>query len=52
MFELVKQGKSILMISSDMEELLGISDRIMVISEGRWLVNYTGMNLVRRKYLN
>lgn len=35
MTELVKEGKSIIMISSDMEELLGMSDRIVVLSEGR-----------------
>lgn len=34
MIELVKAGKSIIMITSDMEELLGMSDRIIVISEG------------------
>jgi len=33
--ELVKQGKSIIMISSEMPELLGMSDRIMVMCEGR-----------------
>ena len=33
--ELAKQGKSILMISSEMPELMGMSDRIMVMSEGR-----------------
>ncbi len=32
---LVEQGKSILMISSEMEELLGMSDRIIVLHEGR-----------------
>ena len=32
---LAKQGKSIIMISSEMPELLGISDRIMVMCEGR-----------------
>lgn len=34
-FELAKQGKSIIMISSEMPELLGMSDRIMVMCEGR-----------------
>lgn len=35
MNELVeKEGKSILMISSEMEELIGMSDRIIVLSEG------------------
>lgn len=33
--ELAKQGKSIIMISSEMPELLGMSDRIMVMSEGK-----------------
>jgi methyl-galactoside transport system ATP-binding protein len=33
--DLAKQGKSIIMISSEMPELLGISDRIMVMCEGR-----------------
>ncbi len=34
MIELTKQGKSILMVSSDMEELLGMSERIVVLHEG------------------
>ena len=33
--DLAKQGKSIIMISSEMPELLGVSDRIMVMCEGR-----------------
>ncbi|MGI6726651.1 MAG: sugar ABC transporter ATP-binding protein [Christensenellales bacterium] len=33
--ELTKQGKSIIMVSSDMEELLGISDRIVILHEGK-----------------
>jgi ribose transport system ATP-binding protein len=33
--ELVEEGKTILMISSEMEELMGMSDRIIVLSEGR-----------------
>jgi len=31
---LVEQGKSVLMISSEMEELMGMSDRILILSEG------------------
>jgi len=34
MLELAKNGKTILMISSDMEELLYMSNRILVMSEG------------------
>lgn len=33
--ELAKQGKSIIMISSEMPELIGMSDRVMVMSEGQ-----------------
>jgi ribose transport system ATP-binding protein len=32
---LIESGKTILMISSEMEELMGLSDRIVVLSEGR-----------------
>ena len=35
MVELTEQGKSILMVSSDMEELLGMSERIVVLYDGR-----------------
>jgi ribose transport system ATP-binding protein len=35
MTELANNGNAILMISSDMEELLGMSDRIIVLSEGK-----------------
>ena len=35
MVSLLEKGKSIIMISSDMEELLGMSDRIVVLSEGK-----------------
>lgn len=35
MLDLIAQGKSIIMISSEMPELLGMSDRIMVMCEGR-----------------
>jgi ribose transport system ATP-binding protein len=35
MCELANNGIAIMMISSDMEELLGMADRIIVLSEGR-----------------
>ena len=35
MNELVNQGKSIIMISSEMTEILRMSDRILVMCEGR-----------------
>lgn len=33
--ELARQGKAILMISSELPEVLGMSDRILVMHEGR-----------------
>ena len=35
MLEQIAQGRSIIMISSEMPELMGMSDRIMVMCEGR-----------------
>lgn len=35
MTDIVKGGKSVIMISSDMEELLGMSDRLVILSKGR-----------------
>lgn len=35
MNELVKQGMSIIMISSELPEILGMSDRVYVVSEGK-----------------
>ena len=35
MRELAKQGKAIIMISSELPEVLGMSDRIYVMNEGR-----------------
>ncbi len=35
MFELVKQGISIIMVSSELPEVLGISDRVLVMHEGK-----------------
>jgi methyl-galactoside transport system ATP-binding protein len=35
MAELVKQGKAIIMVSSEMPELIGMSHRVLVLCEGR-----------------
>lgn len=35
MIDLAKKGKGIIMISSEMPELLGVTDRILVMSNGR-----------------
>ncbi len=36
MVRLIHSGKSIIMISSDMEELLGMSDRLLILTKGRY----------------
>ena len=36
MIDLANQGKAIVMVSSEMEELLGVCDRILVMSGGRY----------------
>lgn len=33
--DLVKSGKSVLMISSEIQEVMGVADRILVMAEGR-----------------
>jgi putative multiple sugar transport system ATP-binding protein len=38
--ELAGQGKGILMISSEMPELLGMCDRIYVMNEGRFVAEF------------
>ena len=40
MNDLVNEGKSIIMISSELTEILRMSDRIVVMCEGRKLENY------------
>jgi ribose transport system ATP-binding protein len=37
MVDLVNQGKTIIMISSEMEELLGMADRLIVLCEGKFM---------------
>ena len=40
MAELAAAGKSIVMISSEMPELLGMCDRILVMNEGRFIAEF------------
>lgn len=44
MNELTKQGISIIMVSSEMDELIGMSDRIIVLREGRLAGELTSKN--------
>jgi methyl-galactoside transport system ATP-binding protein len=49
--ELAKQGKSIIMISSEMPELLGMSDRIMVMREGKLSGIVEGTNVTEEEIM-
>lgn len=42
MDQLTKNGKSILMVSTDLPELIGISDRVIVMREGRMVLEISG----------
>lgn len=49
--EFKKDGLSILMISSDMPEVLGMSDRILVMREGKIQAEYNRANATQEKLL-
>lgn len=49
--DLVKQGKSIIMISSEMPELLGMSDRVMVMCEGRVTATIDAKNATQEQIM-
>lgn len=51
MNELTRKGKSILMVSSDMQELLSMSDRIIVINHGRIMGEITANEYDEEKIL-
>ena len=44
---LAEQGVAIIIISSELEEVLGISDRILVMNEGRIVSEFTRENANR-----
>ena len=50
-FELARQGVAILMISSEMPEILGIADRVLVIGEGKLRGNFPNVDLSQEKVL-
>lgn len=51
MFELVKDGLSIIMISSELPEVLGISDRVLVIGEGKLRGNFVNQGLTQEQVM-
>ncbi len=50
-FELAKQGVAVLMISSELPEVLGISDRVLVMGEGRLRGDFPNTGLSQEKIL-
>lgn len=51
MFELVKNGVSIIMVSSELQEVLGISDRVLVLGEGELRGDFINRGLTQEKVL-
>jgi len=52
MQQLLKEGKSIIMVSSDMPELISMSDRLMVMREGRIVGELSREELSEENILN
>jgi putative multiple sugar transport system ATP-binding protein len=48
---LVSQGKAVIMISSEMQELLGMCDRIYVLNEGRMIAQLSGEEATQEKIM-
>ncbi|KAJ52924.1 D-xylose transport system ATP-binding protein [Clostridium tetanomorphum] len=51
MFELVKKGISIIMVSSELPEVLGISDRVLVMHEGELKGDFINKDLTQEKIM-
>jgi D-xylose transport system ATP-binding protein len=51
MFELAAQGMSIIMVSSELAEVLGISDRVLVVGEGKLRGDFVNDNLTQETVL-
>jgi putative multiple sugar transport system ATP-binding protein len=49
--ELADSGKGVIMISSEMPELLGICDRICVMNEGAFVAEFTGADATQEKIM-
>ncbi|MBV8899521.1 MAG: sugar ABC transporter ATP-binding protein [Verrucomicrobia bacterium] len=51
MVELARQGKGILMVSSDMPELISVSDRIVVMRDGRQVTTVDSKSITEHELL-
>lgn len=49
--ELIAQGKSVIMISSELPEILGMSDRIYVMNEGRMVAEFMAEDATQEKIM-
>ncbi len=48
MTELAKAGKAIIMVSSEMPELISMSDRVLVVRDGAIPANYRAVRSTNR----
>jgi L-arabinose transport system ATP-binding protein len=51
MYELADQGVSIMMVSSDLPEILGVSDRIIVMREGTLIAEFSRNSATQERIL-
>ena len=51
MLELAAQGMSIIMVSSELAEVLGVSDRVLVMGEGKLRGDFVNDNLSQETVL-
>lgn len=49
--EMVRQGKAVILISSDFSEIIGMSDRVMVLSCGRMVMKMDKKNVTKDRIL-
>jgi ribose transport system ATP-binding protein len=51
MVDLLKQGKAIIMVSSDMPEVISMSDRVMVMKNGEKMTELSGIEISEENIL-
>ncbi|RUZ74413.1 sugar ABC transporter ATP-binding protein, partial [Mesorhizobium sp. M7A.F.Ca.US.006.01.1.1] len=49
---LTQRGVSVLLVSSDLEELVGLSDRVLILSDGRFQSELTGQDISKDRILH
>ncbi len=50
--ELVASGKSVIMISSELPEVIGMSDRVLIINKGRIVAEFDGETMTEQDFIN